>query len=92
MSGAVCVQFSPDLSRSNSGLKTRTELLAKRRHDRLHILDKYDLDGDGVVRVFVGWNASVGHACKGRSSACTVDTSWWFRAGGPVRSPPGCHD
>jgi hypothetical protein len=33
-----------------SGVKTRTELLATRKYDRAHFYDRYDLDGDGVVR------------------------------------------
>lgn len=33
----------------HSGLKTRSELLAARRHSRAHFYDRYDLDGDGVV-------------------------------------------
>lgn len=34
---------------ASSGLLTRTALLEKRRHDRAHFYDRYDLDGDGVV-------------------------------------------
>lgn len=29
---------------------TRSQLLAQRKHERAHFFDKYDLDGDGVVR------------------------------------------
>lgn len=35
-----------------SGVKSRSELLAARRYDRHHFYDRYDLDGDGVVRWF----------------------------------------
>ena len=41
------------LSSKNSGFKSRLELLAQRKHDRLHALDKFDLDGDGVVSIDV---------------------------------------
>lgn len=39
-----------DPANRTSGLATRSALLAQRKHERLHFFDRYDLDGDGVVR------------------------------------------
>lgn len=50
--GFACVQVA-DPATTTSGLRTRTELLDKRKYDRAHFYDRYDLDGDGVVRVFL---------------------------------------
>ena len=38
-----------DTTKIKSGFRSRTELLAQRKHERRHVFDKYDLDGDGVV-------------------------------------------
>ena len=46
----VTCEQNVDTAAVSSGVQTRTELLARRKHDRLHVFDKYDLDGDGVVR------------------------------------------
>lgn len=43
---------APDAATTSSGFKSRSELLAKRKHERLHFFDRYDLDGDGVVDPF----------------------------------------